>query len=147
MRTIFQQQKLDVETHTIIEKVLQYFENKKRIDMAEVYNFPDHLKNDTFLAQEFIYKRNGVAIDLTGATIAMMLRLVKDADPVALSLSSATSGITITDAVNGTWEVDEQVISIDAGTYFQDIQLTESSGRVSTFTAGTWNIIQDVTYT
>ena len=29
MRTIFQQQKLDVETHTIIEKVLQYFENKK----------------------------------------------------------------------------------------------------------------------
>lgn len=115
--------------------------------MAEVYNFPDHLKNDTFLAQEFIYKRNGVAIDLTGATIAMMLRLVKDADPVALSLSSATSGITITDAVNGTWEVDEQVISIDAGTYFQDIQLTESSGRVSTFTAGTWNIIQDVTYT
>jgi hypothetical protein len=29
MRNIFQQQKLDIETHTIIEKVLQYFENKK----------------------------------------------------------------------------------------------------------------------
>lgn len=29
MRTIFQQQKLDMETHTIIEKVLQYFETKK----------------------------------------------------------------------------------------------------------------------
>jgi hypothetical protein len=29
MRNIFQQQKLDIETHTIIEKVLQYFETKK----------------------------------------------------------------------------------------------------------------------
>ena len=29
MRNIFQQQKLDIETHSMIEKVLQYFETKK----------------------------------------------------------------------------------------------------------------------
>ena len=115
--------------------------------MAEILNFPDHKRNDTFLAQPFIYKRNGVVIDLTGATIAMMLRLVKTQASPDLSLSSATSGITITSAVDGEWEVDEQVISIDAGTYYQDIQLTESGGRVSTFTEGTWTITQDVTYT
>ena len=60
--------------------------------MAETYNFPNHKKNDTFVAQEFTYTRNGSPINLTGATIAMMLRLVKSADPVALSLSTATSG-------------------------------------------------------
>ena len=29
MRNIFQQQKIDIATHTIIENVLQYFESKK----------------------------------------------------------------------------------------------------------------------
>ena len=77
----------------------------------------------------------------------MMLRLVKASDPVALSLSTATSGITITDAVNGTWEIDSQIISIDAAVYFQDVQLTESNGDISTFQEGTWTITQDVTYT
>jgi hypothetical protein len=114
--------------------------------MAETYNFPNHKKNDTFAVQPFIYKRNGVAIDLTGATIAMMLRLDKTQAVPDLSLSTPSSGITITTAVDGEWEIDKQIISIDAGVYFQDIQLTESDGTVSTFTEGTWTITQDVTY-
>ena len=115
--------------------------------MSTTYNFPNHTRNDTFAAQAFVYKRNGVVIDLTGATIAMMLRLVKTQTTPDLSLSTATSGITITTAAAGEWEVDAQVISIAAGVYFQDVQLTEASGVISTFTSGTWTILQDVTYT
>lgn len=113
--------------------------------MAETYNFPDHIKGDTFQGQEFTYVRNGSPIDLTGASIAMMLRVTKTQVTPDLSFSVG-SGITITDAVNGVWEIDEQIIDIDANTYFQDIQLTESDGKVTTFTQGTWNILQDVTY-
>lgn len=114
--------------------------------MAVEYNFPDHIKNDTFNAQPFSVSRNGSAINLTGATIAMMLRLVKTQASPDLSLSTATSGITITTAVDGEFEIDEQVISIDAGIYFYDLQLTESGGKVTTLQQGTWTITQDVTY-
>lgn len=113
---------------------------------AATQNFTS-IRNDTFQLVSLQIDRDAAAIDLTGATIAMMLRLVKDADPVALSLSTATSGITVTSAVAGEFDIDKQIISIDAGAYFYDMQLTESGGDVTTIMEGTFTITQDVTYT
>ena len=111
---------------------------------ATTYNFPNHIKGDTFLAQSFIYKLNGVGIDLTGAAFKMMLKRCKQNTIAALTLSDG-SGITITDAINGTWEIDEQIINIEHGKYYYDVQMTSSDGTVSTYLSGEFNVIQDIT--
>lgn len=104
------------------------------------------IRNDTFLEVTFSAIRDGLPIDLAGATIRMMLRLVKASDPVALSLSTPSSGITITDAANGDFKIDEQIISIDAASYFYDMEIEEASGLVTTVLGGNFIVQQDVTY-
>jgi hypothetical protein len=113
---------------------------------SQNYNFPNHCKGDTFQGVEFTLNRNAAPIDLTGASLRMMLRLDKTVSPPALTLSSPSGGLTITDAVNGVFTVDKQIISIDAGDYFYDIELTESNGDINTYIAGKWVILQDTTY-
>jgi len=104
------------------------------------------IRNDTFQKVTFDIDRDGSPIDLTGATIRMMLRLNKTQASPDLSLSTAASGITITDAVNGLFEIDEQIISIDSAVYFHDMELDESGGEVNTLIEGTFTVTQDVTF-
>ena len=112
--------------------------------MAQTYNFPDHVKGDTFKGQSFVYERNGSAIDLTGASIKLMLKKIKTGS--SYFTFSTGDNITITDAVNGSWKLDSTVINIDAGVYYYDVELTESNGNISTYLSGTWTILQDVTF-
>ena len=114
---------------------------------SQNYDFPNQFKGDTFGGVQFTLSRNGSPIDLTGASLEMMLRLVKTVSPPALTLSTPSSGLTITDAVNGVFTVDKQEIDIDAGDYFYDIELTEANGDINTYIAGQWVILQDTTYT
>lgn len=108
------------------------------------FNFPDHTKDDTFEGVEFILEENGSPIDLTGASIRMMLKLTPQ-DDAALTVFTPSDGLTITDAVNGIFQFDEQVISVDAGEYFYDIEVTDSGGKVTTYVSGRWIICQDIT--
>jgi len=41
--------------------------------MATTYNFPAHIKGDTFLEQSFIYKLDGTVIDLTGGAFKISI--------------------------------------------------------------------------
>jgi hypothetical protein len=110
------------------------------------FNFPDTLKGDTFEGVEFTLENNGSPVDLTGSSIEMMVKLVATGTS-ALTVSTPSSGLTITDASNGVFEFDEQIISIDAGQYVYDIEVTDVSGDVLTYVSGTWLICQDVTFT
>ena len=112
---------------------------------AALQNFTT-IRNDTFEVVTFAMIRDAVVVDLTGATIRMMLREVKTQVSPDLSLTSPAGGITITDAVNGLFEIDKQIISIDAKVYFHDLEVEESSGQVTTVIAGEFTVEQDVTY-
>ena len=112
--------------------------------MATTYNFPAHIKGDTFLEQAFVYKLNGAAIDLTSGAFKMMIKRSPRSTDSALTLTDG-SGITITDAVNGAWQIDSQVIDIQEGTYYYDVQFTYASGQVSTYLSGEFEVIQDIT--
>lgn len=112
--------------------------------MATTYNFPDHIKGDTFLAQAFTYKLNGTPIDLTGGTFRMMLKRSIKSTTAVLTLSTG-SGITITNAAAGQWQIDSQVIDIKEGTYYYDVEFTYASGQVATYLSGRFKIIQDIT--
>jgi hypothetical protein len=50
------------------------------------------------------------------------------------------SGLTITNAVNGQFEIDEQIISIPADRYYYEITFQLQTGAVKTYISGYWTI-------
>jgi hypothetical protein len=105
-----------------------------------------HTKGDTFNEGAFEVKKNGTAIDLTGATIRMQLRKQYEDVTPALSLTSASSaGITITNAASGLFKINAQIINIEVFNYVYDIQFTLSTGEVKTYVKGGFNVTPEVT--
>lgn len=113
------------------------------------YNFIDHTAGDTFLGIPFaIYDKSSgtnVPVSLIGAVIKMQIKLNPKDDIVYKELSTDNSLITIVDAVGGRINIESFNIDFPAGKYFYDIQITFSSGKIRTYIAGTWNILQDIT--
>jgi hypothetical protein len=106
-----------------------------------------HKKGDTFDQVAFQVKINDVVVDLTGATIRMQLRKTYDDTVAALSLTSVGSaGITITNAANGEFKINTQIIDIEVYNYVYDIQIAFSDGTIkSSWIYGGFNITNDVT--
>jgi len=117
--------------------------------MATTYNFPDHVRGDTMEKVSFNVTVNAVALDLTSAIIKMDLRKASDREVTDGTLlknftTVASGGITITDAANGEFEIDEQVVDVIPGTHNYDIEITLSGGEVKTYISGDWTIKQDI---
>lgn len=103
-----------------------------------------HIKGDTFEAVNFEIKIDNVVVNLTNTIIRMQLRK-EYGGVVALSLTSiANAGITITNAANGLFKINEQIINIDASNYIYDIQF-DFNGVVKTYISGDFLIKNDVT--
>jgi hypothetical protein len=101
-------------------------------------------RNDTFNEVPFQINFNSAPLDLTDAEICMQLRKVYDGE-VFLTLSSVMdAGITITDALAGEFKINEQIISVKAGNYLYDIQITFADGTVKTWIEGVFTILNDV---
>lgn len=111
--------------------------------MAEFPNI-EHYKGDTFKQVLMVYKVNGVAQNLTGAIIRMQLRKEKDGVSYLELTSVANAGITITDAVNGAFKINTQIIDINAGNYIYDIEFN-IGGVIETLIKGDFIITNDVT--
>ena len=108
------------------------------------YNF-SHIKGDTFDEVPFEILLNTVPIDLTGAVIRMQLRS-ECGGLVALSLTSvASAGITITNAVNGLFKINKQIIDIAAGNYSYDLEIRFADNTVKTWLSGAFLILCDIT--
>ena len=112
------------------------------------YNFPDHVRGDTFDGVQFTVTVNSLPIDLTLAIINMDLRS-KLTNEVAKSFTTVNSGglTIILPPENGQFTFDSQIIDVPAGTYAYDIEIVFSNGVVKTYIGGIWNILQDITYT
>jgi len=103
-----------------------------------------HKRGDTFEAVNFEIKINDVAVDLSDTIIRMQLRK-EYGGIIALNLTSVdNAGLTITDAVDGLFKIDEQVINIEAGNYLYDIQFN-FDGEIKTYISGNFVITNDVT--
>lgn len=103
------------------------------------------LRGDTFKEYPFEILIDSVALDLTGAIIKIDLK--KDACSLAvLTLTSvASAGITITDAINGLFSINEQIFTIPAFNYQYDIQITLADETVHTWVGGLFQIINTIT--
>lgn len=105
-----------------------------------------HTKGDTFNEVAFEVKKNGVALDLTGATIKMQLRKeYNDITPTLALTSVSNAGLTITNATSGHFKINAQIINIEVFNYVYDIQFTLASGEVKTYVKGGFNVTPEVT--
>ena len=111
--------------------------------MVEFPNI-EHYKGDTFKQIPMVYKLNGTPQDLTGAIIRMQLRKEKDGVSYLVLTSVGNAGITITDAVNGAFKINEQIIDIQSGNYIYDIEFN-INGVIETLIKGDFIITNDVT--
>lgn len=101
--------------------------------------------NDTFNGEIFTITVNKVALDLTGSSIRLQVRKTRDDSPVInLSLGS---GLSLTDAPNGKFRIDNQIFSVTTpDVYEYDIEITLASGEVKTYIIGCFKIIGDVSH-
>lgn len=97
-----------------------------------------HKRGDTFYQTPINIKVNDVNLDLTDAVILMQLR--KEAGGVI----ALTPDLTITDAVGGDFQIDEQIIDIPACRYQYDIQITLANDTVVTWISGLFIINDDI---
>ena len=111
--------------------------------MVEFPNI-EHYKGDTFKQIPMVYKLNGTPQNLTGAVIRMQLRKEKDGVSYLELTSVASAGITITDAVNGAFKINTQIINIQVGNYVYDIEFN-INGVIETLIKGDFIITNDVT--
>jgi hypothetical protein len=103
-----------------------------------------HIKADTFEAVNFEINVDDVPVDLSDTTIRMQLRK-EYGGVVGLSLTSVgDAGITITDAANGLFRINQQIINIPAFNYIYDIEF-DFDGIVKTYISGNFLIKNDVT--
>jgi hypothetical protein len=113
--------------------------------MVKIYNFPPHIKGDTFKGKTFTISINGELIDTTTYTVKMQLRKGRSTSyPVALELSTTNGEIVKDDTNNGQFRIIEQVIAIPAGKYVYDMEFT-SGGKVRTWIKGVWTITRETT--
>lgn len=112
--------------------------------MAQKYNLPDGYKGDTYEVVQFTLTIEGVALDLTGATINIEFREETKTGTVGKSISTA-SGITITDATGGVFVIDAFTMDLNANTYYYDIQITDALSIITTYIQGKLEVTQDVT--
>jgi hypothetical protein len=108
------------------------------------------IKGDTFNEVPFeVLRRIDInttePISLAGSVIRMQLRK----EPCSVALLSFTSvndaGITITNGANGQFKINEQIINIQAGRYYYDIEIRFSDNTVKTWVNGYFTVKQDIT--
>jgi hypothetical protein len=92
-----------------------------------------------------VLDENDVAVDITGNTIKW--RLAKSSrSSVLLAKATGGSGISITDAVNGVFQVTLDPTDTDnfAGQYYHEAELTDLFSNISTISTGTATIRRDL---
>ena len=110
------------------------------------YTIPAAVKGDTFAGiPELSVTVNDAPPANSLASVRMHFRPLPASTYLALELASVDGDITINDAATWNITVEPFVITINAGTYYYDIEFTDSAGNVVTYVSGTWKIAQDVT--
>jgi len=120
--------------------------------MAEILTTKENInvfRGDSKTIEKTLSDEDGAIVDLTGAELRFSVKLDRfllDVDAV-ISKSSPSSGITITDATGGKFEVaiDAADTGLETRDFEYDIQLKDSGGKVTTIFTGIFTIEQDVT--
>lgn len=100
-------------------------------------------RNDTW-SQVFSILANSVAVNLTGCTITIQVRKTATASSIDLTLSTSDSSITIGGTSFNVITLNKKV-TISAGSYLYDMNVSFPSGVVKTYVWGTFFVQEDIT--
>lgn len=108
--------------------------------MAEyiVHNLKSTVRGNTSRRLAFEMELNGSAMNLTGATITATFFLKGNPELIL----TETSGITVTDAANGLFEIPSFKVTLKAGGYDYEIVFVFSDGKERKYIVGNWVIIE-----
>lgn len=99
------------------------------------------LKGDTFDAVVNFKDSQQKPLNFTGATLLMHIRTEPDAPVISATLQPG-SGFT----VSGSTVTFNYVTTLNAGTYYYDLQCTFGSGLRKTLLGGKYKVKQEITY-
>lgn len=81
-----------------------------------------------------------VPVNLTGCSIIAEFRLGAPAAPITQTLQTPASGITITNATTGSFQLDQQLINWPAGTYYYTLKIVFATGIVTPILNGIYPV-------
>ena len=108
----------------------------------DIYNFPEHTKNDLFRARQITFN-----FDITDATILMQFKANQVGNvtgSVVFEWKTEDGSFEVIDPVLGIVIMHEKVINANPGIYVYDLQITYPSNRPITYFNGRMNITQDI---
>lgn len=103
------------------------------------------IKGDTFEQVTFELLINEEPYSLEDAVIRMQLRKEYGGIPFLSLTSVGNAGITITNAIQGHFKINEQIIDICPFNYLYDIEIQFGDGSIKTYVSGNFLIKNDVT--
>jgi len=110
-----------------------------------IYSIKEAVRGDTARSFMLKFTDSGAPMDLTGTSICMQVRPTEEGK-LMLELRSPANGITFIDAAAGEIRIDEiERVTLPAGVYYWDLQITFASGVRATYIKGTWKILNDIT--
>lgn len=109
------------------------------------YNLPTIVRGDTMPA--IVFADTSADTDLS----RVRMKVCDSSGSIALTLDSATSGITINASTAGAWNFTvgpitaAQTEALTAGLFAYDLETTDTAGSVRTEFNGTWRIKAQIT--
>jgi hypothetical protein len=100
-------------------------------------------RNDSW-SQIFTIIADSVPVNLTGCTITIQVRKTASASTIDLTLSTSDSSITIGGVSNNQITLNKKV-TIAAGSYLYDMNVSFPSGVVKTYVWGSFFVQEDIT--
>ena len=115
--------------------------------MQTIYDYPPTPRGDTVDALQITltWDDTGSPVSLLSSVIRCHFRECSPDGPVVYR-ADLTTGITIVDAANGVFRVDEFIANFPkAGTYYYDTEVVTNEGYKTTPVTGTLDLTADVT--
>ena len=102
----------------------------------EVRNF-EVIHNNTWKGFQSTTVVNGVALDLTGASISIPFKL----NGSTVLEKTSSSGITISTTVAGQFSLDKFLLTLPVGKYTYEVVITLFGGDVKTYQLGCLHVV------
>ena len=112
--------------------------------IIKTHKLLDRVKGDTFNKVQFTYTDvTNSPMDLTGARIDIDFMYKCKTGTKVREASTATTGVDITSATDGIFELTSFICDWEIGIYFWDVRVTFADGTIKTYVQGTVKILQD----
>ena len=115
--------------------------------IAKRYNLTPTIAGDTFNGVQFTVTLTSggttAPIDLTDMGIKVVFK--KQGQSTVISTLEIGSGITLDDAENGVFSIDEFTAFTTPYTYVYDMEFTYSNGTVKTYLKGNFEVLEQIT--